>query len=298
MKTKHFRRPPHQGFTLIELLVVISIIALLIGILLPALGQARRTAQVLSCGTQMQQIGRAMATYTNDFDDFFPRLRGRPDGLTEGNAFTWDDALLSGGYDGRALSAFGFNLQDITTGSTVLPEGGSSGLYLCPLDNFPRSGAPGAGRSYSINEFRRPGTPGSPPANDARGISGFVDGVGFSRRVSDVTQGSDTIAVAENLALAAGGTTSDNVLGRRTATAINPALIHPLTPVDERARRLVHHSVGQDGVGGADEFVPNFLFTDGHIENINSVETNRREDRPAGFSNQFNSRRTQWDAQQ
>ncbi|WP_200761521.1 type II secretion system protein [Poriferisphaera corsica] len=60
------------GFTLIELLVVISIIALLIGILLPALGAARNTAQGLLCKSNLRQIGIAIYTYASDNDAFLP----------------------------------------------------------------------------------------------------------------------------------------------------------------------------------------------------------------------------------
>ena len=58
-----------RGFTLIELLVVIAIIALLIGILLPALGQARKAGQVAVCQSNMRQLGIAMNTYAADFAD-------------------------------------------------------------------------------------------------------------------------------------------------------------------------------------------------------------------------------------
>lgn len=60
-----------KAFTLIELLVVISIIALLIGILLPALGSARATAQDMVCGTTLKSIGTAQVIYAGDYRDHY-----------------------------------------------------------------------------------------------------------------------------------------------------------------------------------------------------------------------------------
>src|SRR5258708_3305309 len=71
------------AFTLIELLVVIAIIAVLIAILLPALGQTRLTSRATVCGSRLQQLGIATTAYLNDYDNCLPQCLGHlPDGTT------------------------------------------------------------------------------------------------------------------------------------------------------------------------------------------------------------------------
>lgn len=84
-------RLPRSGFTLIELLVVVSIIALLIGLLLPALVHARRAAETAQCLANLQQIGIGLHLYLDDYRDRMP----------VGDIYVRDDWYRGFGFGGR-----------------------------------------------------------------------------------------------------------------------------------------------------------------------------------------------------
>jgi len=73
MPKQSLRNTPRVcGFTLIEVLVVLVILAVLVGILLPALGEAKRAQQSTTCLSNLHQIANAFALYAQDNDGFGP----------------------------------------------------------------------------------------------------------------------------------------------------------------------------------------------------------------------------------
>ncbi len=156
-------RHPRAAFTLIELLVVISIIALLISILLPSLGNARETARQIKCASTMRQYGIGTIAYQGDYDGAIPTAGEYAQRVIDNNQYadipdlSYPRLLSDGGYFGadnpRDLACPTYVGLASEDGATWGWEDGSWGvrvrrsydmvhLYAAPDGTIPGSATP------------------------------------------------------------------------------------------------------------------------------------------------------------
>jgi prepilin-type N-terminal cleavage/methylation domain-containing protein/prepilin-type processing-associated H-X9-DG protein len=226
------------GFTLIELLVVIAIIAILAGLLLPALSQAKAKANSVKCKSNLHHLGLATRMYVDDYGAY---MDGTPN-----SSFLWHPDLFP---------YLGSKEQEEYAGLAEIRN--YRGVFRCPSQPIDKDaiaytwhGTPHWWTSYGFNNL---GT--------ARPDKGFYLGLGLFNsslvksppaKEAEVKVPADMIALADGFGVHADGRPQDSwVLGHASHQSSTPNA-HPPPRSNRAAKRH----------GGR----LNVLFCDGHVE--------------------------------
>lgn len=249
------------AFTLVELLVVIGIIAILIGLLLPALARARGAGNDVKCKSNLRSIGQGLTIYVSQYQGRLP--------ATEmcGQSYTAGDITVNG------LTIFWFERMMGEKLMAMPTPGGPDGVLVCPSQNDP----------FVIQGWR--GTPSTPADDPRRGRFKISYGINNFLSISDWKGSASNYAVPDGV--------DDDILQKKQIFGIaeypkvwgTKGSASKILLADTKAgQQLYHWMPNSENVSGAPYNVidwhrhtngkpklgkANFLFADGHVGTLN-----------------------------
>jgi prepilin-type N-terminal cleavage/methylation domain-containing protein/prepilin-type processing-associated H-X9-DG protein len=288
-----------KAFTLVELLVVVGILTVLLGLLIPAIGSARRSSASTTCLANLRQIGTAFTSYITDSDGYLP-----PAGVNEDG----DVPIPVNGVAHPPIDLWPFILMardflPTHNADATPPESTLSSIFICPADDVAAAGLSN-GSSTDFRDASRFGSRlvrGSTPSTADPTLNWFIElsyGVNGSRGNRDPNL---TFPVASQIALLHSRprtgifTMSLPIAPRRISEIRQPADMvllfdgygidtwgNEATNIDPKIRDAGNRIVGRHGKPIAGDKLSgkvNMLLLDGHVAQYDRAEVSWRTDR-------------------
>ena len=259
---------PRSAFTLIELLVVVAIIAILAGMLLPAVGMVKEQARNSNCKSNLRQISSCMYAYMGDHESRFPT------GWTTGTGYvSWDDLLSD--YDGRDMNDTAKNAMRLTIAGANPLHLKSYRLYVCPAETAKYPGDPNDTPALEQTRFLRTyamnrgwdGSTGSGTDSQVRGIyAKNTTDSDWAAQLSTIRRPSQTLMLVEMRYIW-------NRLGSELGTVVDNANSDGSgnSPGGMLAQVQLSGGIGNRTPLHRGKW--NYLFVDGHVETLTATQT-------------------------
>ncbi len=279
-----FSKPVRKGFTLIELMVVISVIAVLVALILPAIQQAREAARRTQCKNNLRQIGLALQNYCDLYERFPPGYVASSETTATTPGWGWSAMILPQVDQFPLFGLFDFSLpiEHLLNSGPVAKR---IPCFICASDIAPDGTFP-ISNSASVPVVQAgPSSYVGCVGNDSSDVDDNINpgnGMLFrnsSVRFSDVLDGtSNTILIAERSWAQANGTW----IGAPTTGRLRAGTKNSAAPLDEASSfHVLGHAhwinVLDDPDGGLDDFSSlhtggvNVLFVDGSVRFLHNV---------------------------